>query len=94
MLTCRYLVSSALPRWDITPTTPRNQYVNDGCNILSGTMPGSWMTDYNFGGTSVHEIGHWNGLMHPFQDETCSANNWGDYIADTPQMDTSTSKLL
>ena len=82
----------SLPSAGITPQTPRSAYTVDGCNILSSTMPGGTFQQYNAGGTAVHEIGHWNGLLHPFQDNTCSLFDYGDYIADTPQELTSTSK--
>ena len=73
----------SLPTAGITTTTPRDEYVIDGCNVLSSTMPGGSFQEYNLGGSAVHEIGHWNGLLHPFQDNTCSAFNYGDYVADT-----------
>ncbi|KAL9619334.1 MAG: hypothetical protein Q9160_006014 [Pyrenula sp. 1 TL-2023] len=75
-----------LPVVGVTASTPQSDYITDGCNILSGTMPGGWLSGYNLGGTLVHEIGHWNGLLHPFQDTTCDQEDYGDYIADTPQM--------
>ena len=75
----------SLPSAGVKTTTPPANYITDGCNILSGTMPGGVVTGYNLGGTAVHEIGHWNGLLHPFVDGTCDSNDLGDYIADTPQ---------
>lgn len=83
----------SLPRAGIPPKSPASEYVLDGCNILSSTMPsGGTFQLYNQGGTAVHEIGHWNGLLHPFQDNTCDPFDYGDYVADTPQELTSTSK--
>lgn len=76
----------SLPVSGVTASTPQSLYVTDGCNILSGTMPGGWASGYNLGGTLVHEIGHWNGLLHPFQDTNCDPSDPGDYVADTPQM--------
>lgn len=81
----------SVPIEGVTDATPRSEYVTDGCNILSGTMPGGSVSAYNMGGTAVHEIGHWNGLLHPFQDQTCDPNDPGDYIADTPQESAPTS---
>ncbi|ORX99821.1 hypothetical protein BCR34DRAFT_495162 [Clohesyomyces aquaticus] len=56
-------------------------YFNDGCNVLAHTMPkGSW-EGYNTGMTAVHETGHWLGLLHTFEGESCEGP--GDYIEDT-----------
>ncbi|RDW69186.1 zinc metalloprotease [Aspergillus mulundensis] len=74
-----------LPDPSINGTSPRSSYVKDGCNVLARTMPGGSLTHYNRGGTAIHEIGHWNGLLHTFEGDSCSANNEGDYIDDTPQ---------
>lgn len=79
-----------LPDPKINPDSPVSQYVKDGCNILAKTMPGGSLDLYNRGGTAIHEIGHWNGLLHTFQGESCSADNPGDYINDTPQQSTPT----
>lgn len=82
----------SLPAAGVTPTGPPSVYVLDGCNVLSGTLPGGTLAGYNLGGTTAHEVGHWNGLLHTFQDNTCGARDFGDYVADTPQEMTSTSK--
>lgn len=74
-----------LPNPNINSTSPVEDYITDGCNILAATMPGGSIAHYNRGGTTVHEVGHWHGLLHTFQDQTCSPDSQGDYIADTPQ---------
>ena len=39
----------------------------DGCMVQASSMPGGDETNFNMGGTAVHEIGHWFGLLHVFQ---------------------------
>ncbi|MCJ1249644.1 hypothetical protein MMC30_006870 [Trapelia coarctata] len=70
---------------------PSADYASDGCNVLAGTMPSGSVYGYNKGLTAVHEIGHWFGLLHTFQDGSCSSGDSGDFIADTPQQSTATS---
>ena len=74
-----------LPDPSINGNSSRPSYVKDGCNILAQTMPGGLLSNYNRGGTAIHEIGHWNGLLHTFEGESCSPDDDGDYIEDTPQ---------
>ncbi|KAI9670133.1 MAG: hypothetical protein M1817_004470 [Caeruleum heppii] len=63
---------------------PRSaNFFTDGCNVLSGTMPGGRVGGYNLGYTAVHEAGHWFGLLHTFEGQTCFGD--GDFVADTPQ---------
>lgn len=48
------------------------------------------MQTYDQGKTAVHEVGHWFGLLHTFQDNSCEKGSSGDFIADTPQQLTAT----
>lgn len=70
-----------------------SQYATDGCDVLLASMPSVTRTvyGYNLGKTAVHEVGHWFGLLHTFQDQTCDPNDPGDYISDTRQEGTPTS---
>jgi hypothetical protein len=52
-----------------------------GCLLHIGTMPGGTMKDYNFGYTAVHEVGHFLGLLHVFEGESCRSA--GDLVDDT-----------
>jgi hypothetical protein len=55
-------------------------FYGDGCAVGSGTVPGG-NPPYDLGKTATHEIGHWLGLPHTF-DNGCSEP--GDGIDDTP----------
>lgn len=79
-----------LPDPSVNASSPASHYIKDGCNVLAKTMPGGSLDLYNRGGTAIHEIGHWNGLLHTFQGESCSVDNPGDHISDTPQQSTPT----
>lgn len=66
-------------------------FLMDGVKVEVDTMPGGDLldgtrSDHNLGVTAVHEVGHWMGLFHPFQGESCDADDadQGDHIDDTP----------
>jgi pregnancy-associated plasma protein-A len=71
------------------------QFSTDGCIIHAGTMPGApsgfSLYGYSEGMTAVHETGHWLGLFHPFEGNSCDPSQSGDYIADTPVQSTATN---
>jgi hypothetical protein len=62
---------------------------DDGVIIRYNTTPGSDFVPYHLGRTLTHEVGHWVGLFHTFQGESCFGP--GDGVADTPAQLTETS---
>jgi hypothetical protein len=57
--------TSMYPTDDATPGSDWFWY--DGCRVRFATLPGGGEVGYDHGITTVHEVGHWFGLLHTFQ---------------------------
>ncbi len=79
MYTCK--PKGGILGWAYLPSSfPESDY-RHGTVLLYSSLPGGSAAPYNEGDTGTHEVGHYFGLEHTFENG-CSAP--GDYIDDTP----------
>ncbi|KAI9801166.1 MAG: hypothetical protein M1825_003440 [Sarcosagium campestre] len=48
-------------------------FYNDGCSVSAGSVPGGDVDHNHEGKATVHETGHWLGLLHRKEDSLCAA---------------------
>ena len=67
--------------WAYYPWNFPEDHFMHGVVIHFGSLPGGYLSRYNLGHTATHEIGHYLGLLHTFENG-CAAP--GDLVDDTP----------
>jgi hypothetical protein len=69
----------------VGPDPIPEEYATDGVIVAANTLPGNPEIPDELGITTVHEVGHWLDLFHPFEagfGDPCLFD--GDFCPDTP----------
>jgi Pregnancy-associated plasma protein-A len=74
-------LQATLLGWARFPFQLAGDRILDGVVVLWSSFPGGEAEPFNMGQTCTHEVGHWLGLYHTFQDG-CGGD--GDELDDTP----------
>lgn len=84
---CKYMLGSAFLPYDYFLGDPITEgHFAKGIIIHHELLPGGPSKLYTQGDIGTHEVGHFYGLKHPYQDGCSSRPGTGDGIADTPQL--------
>ncbi|MFE9245706.1 zinc metalloprotease [Nocardiopsis sp. NPDC006938] len=74
-------LDSGLLGYSTFPQDYQDDPERDGVVIAYDALPGGGRERFNEGHTGTHEVGHWLGLFHTFQN---GCQPPGDYVDDTP----------
>ena len=77
-------IAGGILGWSYLPYQWSESSYMHGVCLLYSTLPGGSSYPYNAGDTGTHEVGHYLGLLHTFQNG-CTGTN--DSVSDTPQED-------
>lgn len=75
----QFLLGWAYLPWDFLGDNPLPRFY-DGVVLEYRSLPGGELGPYDEGDTGTHEVGHWLGLHHTFQN---GCNSPGDFVDDT-----------